>query len=291
MLDGAATEFLSIPDLLKATPRQEGADRFIYFEASNEAKDQEGEVVLAKALQASADYYLRYGNVDIDHVTIAGPKRGIADYNTYEVGRPVEVKFRSPRTFVKAQLYRGDGPMAAKANEVWDSLTKLSPPARWYPSVGGAVTERGEERDSKTGAVRTLIKAVRWVNVALSRTPVNQTVPTISTVPFGALCKSWGAGGLDLRKALEAGYGTDSAALSGGAALRRQSLDGARSYFDFRDRMAGDIRRKRVRTPITASGLVDHAASEFGLAKSEAADWCERFLADVAAARKVKVKQ
>ena len=51
MLDAAAAQdWLSIPDMLKATPAEESGKRYLYLEASNEARDYQGEVVLAKAL-------------------------------------------------------------------------------------------------------------------------------------------------------------------------------------------------------------------------------------------------
>jgi hypothetical protein len=191
--DNAMMEFIAFPSLLKATPSEEGGERFIYFEASNEALDQQGEVVLAKALEASADYYRQYGNVDLEHYTQIGARAGIANPHLYEIGRPVEVKIREPRTFVKAQIFRGEGEVAEKANHVWQSLTAISPPQRWYPSVGGAVLEKSQEVDGKTGDKRTVIRRVRWTNVGLSKTPVNQAVPTVSTVPVGTFSKALGA--------------------------------------------------------------------------------------------------
>lgn len=290
MFDTSATEYLSIPDMLKATPSEEGGERIVYFEASNEARDQQGEVVMAKALADSAEYFLRFGNIDIDHITQIGAKQGIPDYNLFEIGRPVDVRVDGRHTFVKSQLYRGEGPMADKANQVWDSLTKISPPARWYPSVGGAVLEKAQDFDPGTKTARTVIRRVRWTNVGLSRTPVNQTVPTVSTVPFGVLAKSWGAAGLDLSKALEAGYGTDAAALTGGAALRGQSLDRkVQNYWDFRDKLAGDIRKKRVGQ--TAEQMVAHASDRYGLDRSEAAEWVERFLSDLHSGLSKRTKQ
>lgn len=280
--DAATVEFLSFPDLLKATPSEEAGERFVYLEASNEARDYQGEVVLAKALAESADYYLRFGNLDLDHITQIGPKAGIGDYAKYEIGRPVDVRVHDGRTFVKGQLYRGDGPMAERANEVWDSLTNLSPPARWYPSVGGAVLEKAQDFDPQTRSARTVIRKVRWTNIGLSKTPVNLAVPSVSTVPIGVLAKCWGPAGLDLSKALEAGYGTDSATLTGGAALRKQSLDRRlHSYWDIRDRLAGDLRKSRVRPDPAA--MADHLAGRFGLSKADAAEMVERFLADLKA--------
>ena len=279
--DATTAEFVTFTSFLKAMPSEEAGKRFVYFEASNENRDYEGERVLAKALAESADYYLKFGNVDVDHITVVGARRGIPDYNYFEIGRPIEVKVNPPQTFVKAQLYTGESKAAEKANQVWESLTKLNPPARWYPSVSGAISERGVEIDPVTKESCAIIKKVRWTNVGLSRTPVNTTVGTVATIPMGGLMKCWGPSGLNLSKALEAGYGTDSATLEGGAALRSESdAPAVQSYWDFRDRLAGDIRAKRVNAG-DQTAMVKHAASNFGVSHAEAAEHVTRFLADL----------
>src|SRR5690606_3482208 len=259
-------EFLSLGAMLKATPSTEGARRFVYFEASNEGLDQQGEIVAAKALADSADYFLRYGNVDIDHYTLIGPKLGIPDYPLYEIGRPVDVRQDGGRTFVKAEIYSGSGPAAERANQFWSSLTEITPPARWYPSVGGKVLAKAIEIDPKTKLRKALIKKVRWYNIGVSKTPVNQHVAACATVPVGAFAKCWTAAGLDIAKALEAGYGTDSTALEGGAALRKQSLDGVvHSYFDFRNRLAAAVRSGAAGKNPGVQQLVEYSAKRFGL--------------------------
>lgn len=275
-------DYLCITQMLKASPSMEQGERFVYLEASNEARDQQGEIVLAKALAESSDYYLRYGNMDLDHLTQLGPKAGIADYALYEIGRPVEVKVSGGRTLVKGQIYSGTGPVAEKANQFWSSLTELTPPQRWYPSVGGAVMEKALDIDPDTGAKRAVIKKVRWTNIGFSKTPVNQTVPTVSTVPFGALAKCWGPLGLDIVKALEAGYGTDSAQLEGGGALRKQSLHGVPiNYFDMRDRLAGALREGKAGKNPGARQLADYVHRTFGVSLDEAAETVERFMRDL----------
>lgn len=281
MRDLTATEFLAIRDCLKATPAEEGGERFVYLEASNEARDHQGEVVLAKALEASASYFLRFGNLDLDHITQIGAKAGIPEYPRYEIGRPADVKVAGRRTFVKGQIYRGEGPVAQRANDFWDSLTKLSPPQRWYPSVGGAVEAKSTEFDPETKGKRTVIKSVRWTNIGFSKTPVNLAVPTVSTIPMDVLAKSWGPGGLDLTKALTANPGvTDVAAITGGGALAKQSLEPrVQSYWDFRDRVAGEMRRRRVQPAPEA--LFGHATRNFGLNPAEASEWVGRFMADM----------
>jgi len=275
--------------MLKATPVEEGGERFIYLEASNEALDQQNEVVLSKALEASAAYYLQYGNIDLDHLTQVGAKAGISDYNLYEIGRPVDVRVDGNRTFVKGQIFSGSGPAADKANQFWNSITGVNPPQRWYPSVGGAVLEKATDIDPETHAKRSLVTKVRWTNIGMSKTPVNSQVPTASTIPFGVLAKCWGSQGLDLTKALgaelgaglNAGYGTDSANLIDGAALRQQSLHGTPvNYWDFRDQLSAVLLGKDIKQP-TASRLTDFAITHFNVEPDEAAQTVERFMHDM----------
>lgn len=273
-------DFISVGGLLKASPQEDGVRRILYFEASNEDVDHQNEVVLQKALAESSEYYLRHGNVDLSHFSLLGPKSGIPDYMTYEIGKPSAVQVNGKKTFVKAELYQGDSPMAKNANMVWDSLTKQRPPSSWFPSVGGAVLAKSVRVDQKTGEKVALIERVRWSNVALDRMPVNKTVPQVSMAPVGTFAKS--LGGFVLIKGLEAGYGTDSATLTGGAATRKQSLDGrVHSYWDFRDRLAADMRSGAAGKNPGARDLAAHAEKNFSLSSDEAAEWVERFVRDL----------
>ena len=135
MFDAAQYEFLSFPGLLKARPATEGEDRFVYFEASNESRDLQGEVVMCKALADSADYYLKFGNVDVDHVTQIGAKAGIPGYSGFEIGAPRRSRSKATHVRQSADLH-GSGQMAKMANEVWESLTSVEP-AGALVSVGG----------------------------------------------------------------------------------------------------------------------------------------------------------
>lgn len=288
----AVPDYLSFDAMLKATPALEGEHRYVYIEASNEDTDQQNEVVLQKALSASADYYLRYGNLDIDHVTQIGARAGIPDYNLFEIGRPVEARFADGRTFVKGEIFSGAGPAAERANQFWSSLTEINPPACWYPSVGGQVIERTTEIDPVTKMRKAFVKKVRWTNVGFSKTPVNQTVPTVAAVPFGALAKCWGACGLDLAKALEASYATDAVGKTGGGAIGAQSLDGSpANYFDFRNKLSDAMLHGAVGTNPGLKELVDYSANRFGLSRSDAAEWVERFARDLKHGSKKRSKQ
>jgi hypothetical protein len=272
-------EFFSVNTLLKATPHEEGGERFIFFEASNEGIDQQGEKVLAKALEESAQYFLKFGNIDIDHYTLIGARAGIPNPMSYEIGRPIDVAVKGERTFVKAQLYKGSGELAKNANMVWESMTAINPPARWYPSVGGSVLAKSVAVDPATQQKIGVVTKVRWNNVALSRTPVNQHLPAAQTAPVAVFAKS--LNGFIMSKSLEAGYGTDMATLTGGSALRMQSLDGVpQSYYGFKERLSGSMNRREV-GEMTKDGLVVFSVRKFGLQPDEATEWVDRFLGDL----------
>ena len=268
-------------ELLKASPSEEDGERLLYIEASNEDQDREGEVILQKALADSAEFYLRHGNIDLSHYTAIGAKLGIPNHMSYEIGRPIAARVDGKRTFVKAQLYRGESDMAKNANMVWDSLTKQFPPARWYPSVGGKVLSASVKIDPLTKAKVGVVDKVLWNNTALDRCPVNSTVAEVSTVPIGTFSKAMG--GFTIAKSLTAGYGTDMAELQGGEALRVQSLDKSRvhSYFDFRNRASEHLRDavKAGKNPGSRE-LIDFAAG-LGLSPDEGAEFTERFLRDL----------
>lgn len=271
----AVPEFFSIGSMFKARPAMEGDKRVLYFEASNEGTDQQGEVIAAKALGDSADYFLKYGNIDIDHYTMLGPRLGIPDHQSYEIGRPIDVGQAGGKTFVKAEVFQGEGPAAKQANLFWSTLVDIKPAQRWYPSVAGPVLDRGIDVDAKTGMRKAIIKKVRWVNVGLSKTPVNQHVGACGTLPLGTFAK-----------ALTAGYGTDSATLTGGAALRTQSREGTPlNYFDYRNKLADAMRAGDCGENPSAHDLVNHTVKTFGCSESDAAEHVERFMRDIHSAR------
>ena len=268
----------TIPDhiafgmMLKATPATEGDDRIIYVEASKETKDIEGEIVLAKALKDSADYFLKFGVVDLDHKSMpsVAQKFGL-NAEEWAIGQPLDVKFSGDTTIVKAKLYSGDTPLAARAISVWDALTKLNPPARYYASVGGSVLGR-EVRVDDAGNRVPVITKTRWNNLALSLNPVHDGLNVATAVPMGMFAKS--LNGYVMSKALDSNYTTDATAMTGGAALSTQSLDtGIHSYFDFRERLAAAICSHQVGRDITK-----YAIRTFGLSHDQASEWVEKFL-------------
>lgn len=283
----ALSDFVSLGDIFcKATPAEEAGKRILYLEASDESLDHQREKVLQSALADSADYFLRHGNIDISHYTLIGLKHNIPNHLEYEIGKPVDARFgdgASKKTFVKSELYQaangGTSAQAANADMVWNSLTKQRPPMSWFPSVGGGILDKGPAIDPTTNSQIMVVKKVRWCNIGLDRMPVNKAVPEVSLAPIGIFAKSMGA--FVIAKTLTAGYGTDSATLSGGAALRKQSLYGVpATYMDFRERLAKHLAANRD-SNMGAHELVDYSINDLRLDTANASDWVDRFMRDL----------
>lgn len=272
-------DFVSFGTMMKASPVEEAGERFVYVEASKESRDQQGEIVLAKALQESASIFKKFGVVDIDHKSMpAVAKRNQIDNpDEWIVGLPVDVRFRDGTTFVKAQLRKGDSPLAARANQVWEGLTKISPPNRYYASVGGSVLGRDVRIDPVTKEKVAVITKTRWDNLALSLQPVNPDLSPAATTPVGVFAKSLNG---FVVKALEAGYGTDAAALTGGAALRKQSLQGA-NYHRAREKVSRAMLNGGLGNNPGPHEIMDFVSREFGVSPEEGAEFTERLLGDI----------
>lgn len=272
MFDDNNQEFLSLQLFMKATPSTEGENRIIYVEASDESLDAQSEIVLQKSLSDSLEYYLARGNLDLDHISVIGPQSGIKDYLTFEVGKPLEVKFHGDKTLVKGIIYKGEGIAAEKANMFWSSLVDIKPPANWSASVGGSIQGSEIIIDPLTKSRQRKISKVRWTNIGFSKQPVNQKISPVTTIPFGAFAKSFMAEGF--YKTIEQGYGTDSATLTGGAALRKQSLAG---YEDYREKVSNLLLSKQI----LAKNLLTESIARFDVSDDEAADFYHQFLTEL----------
>ena len=254
----------------KASPHTEGDRRFVYCEPSNENLDVQDERTLQTALQRSAAHFLRFGNLDVGHLTFLGLQLKIQHPELYEIGRPVDVTFDP--TLVKGEIYRGDGPTAEQANLFWASLTEQKPPQQWYPSVGGRTFAKSCQPDGTCD-----ILAVAWENIGFWKIPVNQTVRPVSVMPMGVFAK-----------ALLAGYGTDSSTFIGGRALQAESLDAPKrlpAYQPIAGRFLkalGTSRCQHSGYPPTLVKAVAHFRQCEGLGEDLAKSFAHRLIRDAA---------
>lgn len=300
--DDATLVCVGLP-MVKARPVTEGDRRLLYLEASRETFDDQAEKILKSALLGSADLFLAKGNIDLDHKSMPQVARvlGIENPREWEIGLPLEVRELGDSVFVKGEIYRGN----RWADWFWETFAEQSPAMRWFPSIGGLPLERRTVVDGQTGQSRRIVVKARWSNLALSREPIHPEVAAASIQPFGAFVKSVqyalehgtvctcdDAGcSCTTAKAVTAGYGTDAAGLTGGAALRVQSLGGGvldqtqgwrgRSA-RFLNMLAGcEDRCAHARGPVTHTALTDHFCACEGLSEPEARQEATRLLTHV----------
>jgi hypothetical protein len=295
--DGVAVEL----SFFKSTPKEEGGHRYIYCEASNEANDVQKEVMLAKALANSTEYFLHYGNVDIDHLTKIGLSHGIANPHFYEIGRPVEVRMREPRTYVKSEIFQG----SEMADFFWKSQTETRPPQRWYPSVAGGVLQKSIVYDPAIRERKGVISAVRWSNLAFSKEPINHAVPMASLSPVGPfgkcltfeefaaksafgdlkICSCEGECPGKCAKGITAGYGTELSTLTGGGALREESLEPHLQYYWVAAKILKGAGKPEscdhLKGKLTREGLTEHVNKCEGVEITKADEYVRRLLSDV----------
>jgi hypothetical protein len=156
----------------------------IECEASNEEVDIEGDVIEQKALLDSADDFIKFGHIDIDHISELGFRVGIKDPSSYIIGRPTEVlDLGEKRTGIVGEIMRsrdgGVNPTQNKYDEVWKSL-QADPPVMWRASIYGFPDPSGiidcSEMICRSGATRYHITKMIWKSLALTRNPINNAI-------------------------------------------------------------------------------------------------------------------
>lgn len=214
-------------DLRKALERDERGNYIVLAEASNEALDFQGQVVLQKALLESKDYFLANGVISYDHRHLA-PTEGESDWypEKYVIGEPVDVVRKGRKTYVKMRLYKSNPIVRDIVGKLKDGSTRIR------TSIGGKRAQVAAAYDRKVGKPIERVVKVLWDELAITFKPVNQTLSPIAL------------DGQAFAKALMAGSATDSAGMTGGRAMIPQSLEGDRDA----DALRGAIEAGRVNT-------------------------------------------
>ena len=197
--------------LSKALDKDEFGNVIFEAEASNENLDIEQQRVLQSALLQTKDYFLKSGVISKDHKHRTFNEDGTYDiHEEFVIGEPISVSTDGLRTMVKGKLY----PKNEHAKKLIDLFEQGS--TRIKASVGGLVPriKKTIENGKKIGEVVSVL----WDDLALTITPVNHTVE-----PAVSMAKSLSS--LEFVKALSVGYGTDSAAFTGGRALQKEEAE------------------------------------------------------------------
>ena len=172
---------ISFPAIVKATIRD--GRRTVEVEASNEAVDSEGDVVLQKALLDGSASFLRSGVLDIDHISEIGDRLGIQNTSEWIVGNPLEVRdLGKGRTSVMGELHQPVAGRVTKADELWDGLMR-DPPVRWRASIFGWPIGADGFHDARKSrcpeapnAKRYVVKRLDWRSLAFTRNPINTAI-------------------------------------------------------------------------------------------------------------------
>jgi hypothetical protein len=180
-----------IPALVKARLPDSSGRRIVEVEASCEARDYDGDVVLQEALLGSAASFIATGHLDIDHKSEFGMRLGIPDPASYIVGRPLEVtKGPDGRTFVTGQIAKSRQGVLDTArhryDELWEAL-QSDPPVIYYASIYGFPIDYDDCGSNPTscathGATRLVIKSIDWRSLAFTRTPKNTSLQSPATI-------------------------------------------------------------------------------------------------------------
>lgn len=172
---------ISMPVIVKAMPVD--GRRVISVEASNEATDLEGDVVTQASLLGSSGAFLKSGHLDIDHLSEIGARYGLSNPSDFIVGKPLEVNdLGGGRTGVVAEIFPAvPGLRETQADVFWKSLTSNpNPPWRasiyGFPTQGGIIDARISKSADYPSATRYIVKNIAWKSLALTRTPVNDSI-------------------------------------------------------------------------------------------------------------------
>jgi len=290
--------------VFKSEAKEEGGERIVYCVAANEAFDSEDEKILKSLLLKSAPYFQRFGNIDIDHMSVLAYRAGFRNPRQFEIGRPREVRDSPEGVLVKGVIYRGH----ELADEFWRTVTEVQPPMDWWASVYVRPDAEGGRRrvwSRLEGKHKSVITAGEWGGLGFAREPVNRSLRTVQTMPFGAFLKATTAAlalpccedcadGATVCKAttatVDGAYVSDPAALRGGAALRGPSgeprlaktVPGAAGRYLAALHQGGTCDHTRLQGTPTFRSIVAHFTECEGMAADDAQRAARALLARIA---------
>jgi hypothetical protein len=244
--------------MAKSLERDADGNVIFTVEASNENLDIEEERVLQAALMGTKDYFLKNGVVSKDHKHRTFRKEGGFDiHEEYVIGEPIDVFTKGSSTMVKGKLY-AKNQYAQKFIELLDNAS-----SRVKASVGGLVpkVKKTMENGRKVGNIISVL----WDDIALTIQPVNPTVE-----PAVSMAKSLSSS--EFVKALSAGFGTDSAAFSGGRALQKEDVEHEKTLLSVNEKAIASLVGAIADGDITGLDEAESFLSDYGISKADAYD-------------------
>ena len=244
--------------LAKSLERDLDGNVIFTVEASNENLDIEGQRVLQAALLNTKDYFLKSGVVSKDHKHRKMNKNGTFDIDEdYVIGEPMDVFVDGTSTLVRGKLYV-DNEYAQKFIKLLDAGS-----SRVKASVGGLVPR--VKKVLENGREVGNIESVLWDDLALTIAPVNPTVE-----PAVSMAKSLTS--VEFVKALSAGYGTDSAAFTGGRALQKEDVEHEKILLSVNDQAIASLVGAIADGDVTGLDEALAFLSDYGISKADGYD-------------------
>ena len=222
--------------LRKSAGKTDEFGNYIFeVEASNENLDLQNQIVLQNALMESREEFLRNGVISYDHLHKRKAEDGSAISDpSMVIGEPMDVRAEGKSTIVTGKLYSTN----EKAREIIKMLKAGS--TRVKASVGGIFPKI--VKDARTGVEKVI--HVLWNDLALTVSPVNGTVGSAGLAKALEPGEFVAALPEEMKKALSAGYETDSEGMEGGRTLAGEDVQGAAA--DVSPEGSADMERKAI---------------------------------------------
>ena len=241
----------------------------IYLEASNEQEDQQGEIVLCKALEEETENFLAKGVISWDH------QHKLQKDPAFIIGEPLDVKFtKSKQSLIKSKLYEKSDYAQAVIKMVASGSTRLG------ASIGGNIISKSQVYKEAINKAVPVIEKLKWDEVAITHKPVNMgTYGNVTYTKFNDFGKSFAfADDESLDKALMAGGGVNAANFTGGRALVPESLGKQVTNKEFWKDMIVAIKNEKVTNYKSLGGFL----SKYGITGKESVN----FIASIVAEKK-----
>ena len=244
--------------MMKSLQKDDFGNVIFEIEASNENLDVEDQRVLQAALMKTKDHFLKNGVVSKDHKHRTFNKNGSFDiHEEYIIGEPMDVYTVGTSTRVKGKLY-AKNKFAQKFIELLEQGSSVV-----RASVGGLVPRI--KKTIEDGKEVGEIVSVLWDDLALTVTPVNQTVG------HGvSMAKSLSS--VEFVKALSAGHGTDSAEFTGGRALANEEVGNVAILSGVNDKVITSLVRAIASGEIAGEEEAKAFLINYGISKPDAGD-------------------
>jgi len=194
----------------------------IRIEASAPTADRDNDIIHLEAYKSEViKKFLHDGVIDYDHQSILGLTP--VDKARAIIGEPTAFKIeKSTRAEVEVPVVYG---FLFKGNPYVDGaiLPALKSKSKvWGASLGGSFHKSGVsiEKSEEGKSIRHIKDLKNIKHCAI--TPLQKAIQQMTSVELMAKSESF----LEMLKALQVGYATDMAGLSGGQAIQTQSLEG-----------------------------------------------------------------